>query len=83
MANSNGWGDGASNNSIGWGQGAVNNSISWGDSHELSWAGLTDIVGSPVPSIITNFSTRVSVDSGVFEASACLEAQLNALNAIQ
>ena len=45
MANSNGWGDGASNNSIGWGQGAVNNSISWGDSHELSWAGLTDIVG--------------------------------------
>lgn len=45
MANSNGWGDGASNNSIGWGQGAVNNSISWGDSHEVSWAGLTDIVG--------------------------------------
>lgn len=45
MANSNGWGDGASNNSIGWGQGAVNNSISWGESHELSWAGLTDIVG--------------------------------------
>lgn len=45
MANSNGWGDGASNNSIGWGQGAVNNSISWGNSHEVSWAGLTDIVG--------------------------------------
>lgn len=45
MANSNGWGDGAANNSIGWGQGAVNNSISWGDSHEVSWAGLTDIVG--------------------------------------
>jgi hypothetical protein len=45
MANSNGWGDGASNNSIGWGQGAVNNSISWGYSHEVSWAGLTDIVG--------------------------------------
>jgi hypothetical protein len=45
MANSNGWGDGASNNAIGWGQGAVNNSISWGDSHEVSWAGLTDIVG--------------------------------------
>lgn len=50
MANSNGWGDGASNNSIGWGQGAVNNSISWGDSHELSWAGLTDIVGGIPPS---------------------------------
>jgi len=45
MANSNGWGDGASNNTIGWGQGAVNNSISWGDSHKESWAGLTDIVG--------------------------------------
>jgi len=45
MANSNGWGDGAGNNAIGWGQGAVNNSISWGDSHEVSWAGLTDIVG--------------------------------------
>jgi len=45
MANSNGWGDGASNNTIGWGQGAVNNSIDWGNSHEVSWAGLTDIVG--------------------------------------
>jgi len=45
MANSNGWGDGASNNAIGWGQGAVNNSISWGESHDVSWAGLTDIVG--------------------------------------
>ena len=44
MANSNGWGDGASNNSIGWGQGA-NNNIGWGDSHAKSWAGLTDIVG--------------------------------------
>jgi hypothetical protein len=44
MANSNGWGDGASNNSIGWGQGA-NNAISWGDSHLTSWAGLTDISG--------------------------------------
>jgi hypothetical protein len=44
MANSNGWGDGASNNLIGWGQGA-NNNIGWGDSHAKSWAGLTDIVG--------------------------------------
>ena len=82
MANSNGWGDGTANNTIGWGQGAVNNLISWGYSHFVSWAGLTDIVGSLVPSILTNFSSRVSVDSGVFEASACLEAQLNALNAI-
>jgi hypothetical protein len=44
MANSNGWGDGASNNAIGWGQGA-NNTIGWGDSHLKSWAGLTDISG--------------------------------------
>jgi hypothetical protein len=44
MANSNGWGDGASNNLIGWGQGA-NNNIGWGDSHLKSWAGATDIAG--------------------------------------
>jgi hypothetical protein len=46
MANSNGWGDGASNNTIGWGQGA-NNAIGWGDIHADSWAGLTDISGLP------------------------------------
>jgi hypothetical protein len=46
MANSNGWGDGAANNAIGWGQGA-NNAIGWGDIHADSWAGLTDIVGTP------------------------------------
>jgi len=46
MANSNGWGDGAANNAIGWGQGA-NNAIGWGDSHSKSWAGLTDISGTP------------------------------------
>lgn len=44
MANSNGWGDGASNNTIGWGKGA-NNAIGWGKSHSFSYAGLTDIVG--------------------------------------
>jgi hypothetical protein len=44
MANSNGWGDGASNNLIGWGQGA-DNAIAWGDSHLKSWAGATDIAG--------------------------------------
>lgn len=44
MANSNGWGDGASNNQIGWGQGA-DNAIGWGDSHLKSWAGATDIAG--------------------------------------
>jgi hypothetical protein len=83
MANSNGWGDGAANNSIGWGQGAVNNSISWGYSHEVSWAGLTDIVGSPVPSIVTDFTTRVFNDSGVLEANSCLLNQLQTLDAIQ
>jgi hypothetical protein len=46
MANSNGWGDGASNNNIGWGKGA-DNAIGWGDIHADSWAGLTDIVGAP------------------------------------
>lgn len=45
MANNNGWGDGAGNNAIGWGQ-AANNAISWGKSHSLSYAGLTDIVGT-------------------------------------
>ena len=46
MANSNGWGDGASNNNIGWGKGA-DNAIGWGAIHADSWAGLTDIVGTP------------------------------------
>jgi hypothetical protein len=49
MANSNGWGDGASNNNIGWGKGA-NNAIGWGAIHADSYAGLTDIVGvAPIP----------------------------------
>ena len=50
MANSNGWGDGAGNNAIGWGQ-AANNAISWGKSHSLSYAGLTDIVGTTTPAV--------------------------------
>jgi hypothetical protein len=50
MANSNGWGDGASNNNIGWGQGA-NNAIGWGAIHADSWAGLTDIVGITTPPV--------------------------------
>jgi hypothetical protein len=51
MANSNGWGDGASNNTIGWGQGA-NNAIGWGDSHADSWAGATDIIGTTTPPVV-------------------------------
>ena len=46
MANSNGWGDGASNNDIGWGQGA-DNSIGWGSVYSVSSAGATDIIGTP------------------------------------
>jgi len=46
MANSNGWGDGASNNNIGWGKGA-DNAIGWGSIQADSWAGATDIVGTP------------------------------------
>ena len=38
--------------------------------------------GNPVPGIVSTFAARVAADGGIFEASACLEAQLNALNAI-
>lgn len=40
------WGQGAKNNNIGWGQGAANNNIGWGNSHKVSWAGDTEIVGT-------------------------------------
>jgi hypothetical protein len=60
MANSNGWGDGASNNTIGWGQGA-NNAIGWGDIHADSWAGLTDIVGVQAPSLLLDTYTGAAV----------------------
>lgn len=49
MANSNGWGDGASNNNIGWGKCAINNSIGWGSSQLTSWSGATDIDGGDAP----------------------------------
>ena len=60
MANSNGWGDGASNNSIGWGQGA-NNAIGWGSSHATSWAGLTDIVGLTTDADAQAFITAAAI----------------------
>lgn len=60
MANSNGWGDGASNNTIGWGQGA-NNTIGWGDSHLKSWAGLTDIVGLTTDADAQAFITAAAI----------------------
>jgi hypothetical protein len=55
MANTNGWGDGASNNTISWGQGA-NNTIGWGDIHADSWAGATDIVGITTPPFTNEYS---------------------------
>ena len=60
MANSNGWGDGASNNQIGWGQGA-NNNIGWGDSHAKSWSGATDIVGITTDADAQAFITAAAI----------------------
>jgi len=82
MGNNIGWGQGAVNNVIGWGQGAINNLIGWGSIYTLSWSGETDIVGSPVPTIIINFKTRVLADSGLFEAETCLNTTLTNLNTI-
>jgi len=79
MANNIDWGQGANNNTIGWGQGAVNNNISWGASHYLSYANETEIVGNE--SIInTNFITRVTADSGTYEAQSCLLQTLENLD---
>lgn len=60
MANSNGWGDGASNNDIGWGQGA-DNAIGWGSIYADSWAGATDIVGTPAPSLLLDTYPNAAV----------------------
>ncbi len=82
MANNIGWGQGAVNNVIGWGQGAINNLIGWGSIYINSYYNETDIVGSPVPTIIINFKTRVLADSGLFEAETCLNTTLTNLNKI-
>lgn len=82
MANSIGWGQGAVNNAIGWGQGAINNLIAWGAVYFVSWAGETDIIGSPIPSTIINFKSRVATDVGLFEAEGCLNTLLTNLNNI-
>ena len=82
MANNIGWGQGAVNNAIGWGQGAINNLIGWGSIYLKSYSGETDIIGSPVPSLIVNFKSIVSIDAGVFEAESCLNATLTNLNSI-
>ena len=82
MANNIGWGQGAINNVIGWGQGAINNLIGWGSIYSKSYSGETDIIGSPVPLIISNFKVRVLADSGIFEAESCLNTTLTNLNNI-
>jgi hypothetical protein len=79
MSNLIGWGQGSENNDIGWGQGAVNNDIGWGAIHELSYAGETNIVGSPIPAIVNAFKTRVIDDGGTFEAQQCLIDNLTIL----
>lgn len=79
MANSIGWGQGATNNSIGWGQGDINNNIGWGISQSLSYAGQTDITGGLyyLTSFVNTFSARVIADSGTFEATTCLYNNIN------
>jgi hypothetical protein len=79
MANSIGWGQGASNNSIGWGQGSINNNIAWGIIHGLSYSGETDITGG-LDYLVTfsnNFQSRISTDSGIFEGGSCLLGFIN------
>ena len=79
MANSIGWGQGSSNNSIGWGQGDINNNIAWGIVYGLSWSGETDIMGGQayLVTFIDNFQSRVTIDSGTFEAYSCLYNSFN------
>ena len=74
MANTIGWGQGASNNTIGWGQGD-NNAIGWGSIHFTSYSGETDITGF-VGFSVNNFQSRVIADSGTFEAKQCEINQL-------
>jgi len=59
MANSNGWGDGASNNNIGWGQGATN-AIGWGSVYAVSSAGRTDIIGAAATAPVNTVAPEVS-----------------------
>ncbi len=79
MANSIGWGQGATNNSIGWGQGDINNNISWGISQRLSYAGETDITGglAYLTTFTNSFQNRVIADGGTFEAYRCLYEKLD------
>ena len=77
MSNKNGWGDGASNNTIGWGQGA-NNLIGWGISHLLSWAGLTDIIGTSTPAPVSDTDAQAFLTNAVITDTT----QRNAINTL-
>jgi hypothetical protein len=70
MANNIDWGQGVNNNNIYWGQGAYNN-INWGSVYSVSWAGETEILGNEIEAVI-EFISRISTDSGTFEAKQCL-----------
>jgi hypothetical protein len=54
------WGQGAKNNNIGWGQGAANNNIGWGNSHKVSWAGDTEIVGTDGAAPVNTVAPTIS-----------------------
>ena len=54
------WGQGAKNNNIGWGQGAANNNIGWGNSHKVSWAGATEIVGTDGDAPVNTIAPTIS-----------------------
>lgn len=79
MANSIGWGQGATNNSIEWGRGNINNNIGWGIVYGFSYAGQTDIVGglAYLATFINDFQSRVVADSGTLEAYTCLYNSIN------
>ena len=71
MVNNIDWGQGVNNNDIYWGQCAVSNSISWGSAYSVSWSGETEILGNEIEAVI-DFISRISTDSGTFEAKQCL-----------
>ena len=65
------WGKGVNLNTIGWGQGAINNTIGWGSIYGDSWSGETEILGNEIESVV-DFISRITADSGIFEAKQCL-----------
>lgn len=76
MANNIDWGQGVNNNDIYWGQGAITNDISWGSVYSVSWSGETELLGDEYTDA-NAFKTRVTNDSGTFEAFSCLIKEIN------